>query len=119
MDEESKDWIAKQEQSMTIGESMVKRASDEALDYITDAIENLNNPAWRKMSMDTQSLEMGVGVGIAEHLVPNIYNDMSKTMSKKLKVPKGTARALQHIYIGRLVKNIRKELNDEHDKPKN
>lgn len=109
--EEDAKWIDEQEQLMAEGESLVKKASDEALEYVKDAIENINDKQWRKMAMSTQVIEMGVGVALAEHLVPEVYKDMEKTMHKKLKFNKETARALRHIYIARVIKNIRKELN--------
>ena len=105
-------WIAEQEALMDAGEVIVRQASDEALEYIRDAVENINDTQWRKMAMSTQSVEMGVGVAIAEHLVPQIYNDMGKNLHKRLKLTKETARALQHIYIGRVIKNVRRQLNE-------
>lgn len=111
MDESDQKWIDEHEELMAKGEQAIKRASEEALEYVVDAIENINDKQWRKMAMSTQAMEMGVGVGIAEHLVPVIYKDMEKSLHKKLKVPKDTARALRHIYIGRVIKNLRKELN--------
>lgn len=112
IDEATAAFIKEQQDIMLEGESIIKSASDEALEYVRDAIENLNDKQWRKMVMATQAVEMGVGVGIAEHLVPVIYNDMGKSLHKKLEVSKGTAEALRHIYIGRVVKNVRKALNE-------
>lgn len=112
LDEATLKWVAEQEQAMAVGESIIKDASDEALEYIRDAVENIHDRQWRKMVMETQIVEMGIGVGIAEHLVPVIYKDMEKTLHKRLKVPKETARALRHIYIGRVVKNIRRKLDE-------
>ncbi len=112
LDEATKQWIAEQEELMAEGEEIIKQASDEALEYVVDAIENINDKQWRKMAMSTQTVEMGVGVGIAEHLVPVIYNDMEKNLHKRLKLNKETARALRHIYIGRVIKNVRKALNE-------
>lgn len=112
LDKSSEDWIAKQERLMVEGETIVNKASDEALEYISDAIENMNDKQWRKMVMQTQAIEMGVGMGMAEHLVPVIYGDMTKSLHKKVKVPKEIAQALRHIYIGRVIKNIRRSLNE-------
>jgi len=112
LDEATKEWITEQEQLMDEGEQLIKEASDEALEYVRDAIENLNDKQWRKMVMQSQAVEMGVGVGIAEHLVPVIYNDMEHKLHKRIKVNKQTARALRHIYIGRVIKNIRRALNE-------
>jgi len=111
-DQATLDWIKEQEDLMAIGEQIVKDASDEALEYTRDAVENINDKQWRKMSMSTQIIEMGIGVAIAEHLVPIIYRDMDKTLHKKLKLSKETARALRHIYVGRVIKNVRKALNE-------
>lgn len=105
-------FIEEQELLMAEGESIIKKASDEALEYVQDAVENINDKAWRKMAMASQSVEMGVGVGMAEHLLPVIYADMEKTLHKRLKISKETARALRHIYIGRVIKNVRRELNE-------
>lgn len=112
LNEATQKWITEQEELMNAGELIVRQASDEALEYVKDAIENINDTQWRKMVMSTQAVEMGVGVAVAEHLVPVIYTDMSKTMHKKLKLTKETARALQHIYIGRVIKNVRRALNE-------
>ena len=112
LDENSKEWIAKQETAMQEGEDIIKSASDEALEYVADAVNNLNDRQWRKMVMETQIVEMGIGVGLAEHLVPVIYTDMERNLHKRLKVPKETALALRHIYIGRVIKNVRKALNE-------
>lgn len=111
-DKDTLEWVNKQEKTMAEGERILADASDEALEYVQDALENLNDRQWRKMVMETQSLEMGIGVAMAEHLVPVIYRDMEKTMHKKLKLPKDTARALRHIYIGRVIKNIRRSLSE-------
>lgn len=108
----TRDWIDRQEGLMEEGRRLTKDASDEAFDYVSDAIENLNDVQWRKMSMETQAVEMGIGQAIAEHLVPAIYQDMEKTLHKKLKIKKETATALRHIYIGRVIKNVRKALNE-------
>jgi hypothetical protein len=117
-DKNTLEWVAEQEKKMAIGEEIVKRASDEALDYIGDAIQNMTDVQWRKMSMETQIVEMGVGVTLADNLVPKIYKDMEKKLHKKLNLPKNVATAVRHIYMGRVIKNIRKELNDELDNEK-
>lgn len=106
------DWIKKQDAEMDKGTLMIRRASDEALEYVADAVENIGDIAWRKMVVETQAVEMGIGMGIAEHLIPVIYKDMEKTMHKRLKIPKDTAKALRQIYIGRVIKNIIKELEN-------
>lgn len=110
-------WISEQEKLMHTGSDLIKRASDEALEYVKDAIENMNDKQWRKMVMSSQSVEMGIGIGMADHLVPVIYSDMKKNLHKRIKVSKGTAEALRHIYIGRVIKNVRKEL-DNYDRNK-
>lgn len=111
IDEASIDWIEGQERLMEEGQSLIQEASNEALEYVQDALENIHDKQWRKMTMESQIVEVGIGIGLAEHLVPVIYKDMEKNLHKKLKIPKETARALRHIYIGRVIKNIRKELN--------
>jgi len=103
------DWIDSQDAKMTEGKKLIQQASNEALEYLTDAVENINDKQWRKMVIESQALEMGIGVGLVEHLVPSIYRDMEKSLHKKVKVSKTTARALRQIYIGRVIKNIIKE----------
>lgn len=110
-DQATADWIAKQEEAMAEGRRITQSASNEALDYVQDVIENLNDKQWRKMSLESQAVETGIGQALAEHLVPVIYKDMEKSLHKKLKVNKQTAESLRHIYMGRVIKNIRKELN--------
>jgi hypothetical protein len=116
LDKATQDWIAKNESLFDEGEALLKNASNEALDYVGDAIEHMNDRAWRKMTMETQMIEIGIGSALAESLVPIIYKDMEKTLHKKLKISKETAQALRHIYIGRVIKNIRKALNERADK---
>lgn len=112
LDAATKKWIAEQEELMDEGEAIIKAASDEALEYVRDAVENLNDKQWRKMVMSSQAVEMGVGIGFAEHLVRVIYSDMEKNLHKRIKVSRETSRALRHIYIGRVIKNIRKAINE-------
>lgn len=115
LDKASLKWIEEQEELMQVGQDIVKQASDEALEYVQDALEHINDRAWRKMSMSTQIVEMGVGVALAEHLVPVIYRGMERSLHKKIKVTKEVSRALRHIYIGRVMKNVRKALNNRVD----
>lgn len=109
----NQEWADKQEALINNGEAVVKRASDEALDYLKDVMENVGDQAWRKVSVETQAFEMGLGMAVAEHLIPVIYKDMEKTMHKRLKIPKDAAKMLRHIYIGRVFKNIIKEVQSE------
>lgn len=116
LDKRDEDWIDEQEKRIVEGQELIKQASDEALDYVKDAIENINDRQWRKMVMESQAVEMGVGVALAEHLVPAIYQDMRKKLNKRLKLQPKTAEALRHIYIGRVIKNIRKALNERSER---
>lgn len=109
---ENREWMKKQEALMEEGTQIVKSASDEALDYLSDAIENMNDGAWRRMTISTQAVEIGIGVAFSENLMPNIYEDMKKSLHRKLKLDKEKARALRHIYIGRVIKNIKEKLDE-------
>lgn len=109
-------WIGTQEELMERGQKLVQQASDEALDYLGDAVQNITDRQWRKMAMETQALEMGAGIALAEHVVPQIYQDMEKKLRKRLKVTKNVEQSLRHIYIGRVIKNVRKELQNEYEK---
>ena len=105
-------WIKKQEAIMLEGRDIVGAASTEALEYVTDAIENFSDKQWRKMTMETQAVEMGVGTTIADVLVPKVYDDMKKKLHKDIGVSKETAMALRQIYIGRVIKNVARSLNE-------
>lgn len=111
LDQASKDWIDEHEKLMLEGNDILDKAVEEAIDYLQDAIENMGDKQWRKMVMGTQIVEMGIGVAFAEHLMPTIYNPMQKNMHKKLKIKKETAVALQHIFVGRVIKNIIRNYN--------
>lgn len=104
-------WMREQERLINDGEDIIDRAVEDALDYLKDAIENMNDKQWRKMTLSTQSVEMGIGAGLAERVMPVVYDKMIKDMHKKLKLSKETARVLRHIFMGRVIKNIRRELN--------
>jgi hypothetical protein len=111
IDENNKKWIEENEKLMLEGNDILDKAVEEAIDYLQDAIENMGDKQWRKMVMGTQIVEMGIGVAFAEHLMPTIYNPMQKNMHKKLKIKKETAVALQHIFVGRVIKNIIRSYN--------
>lgn len=110
-EKEQAEWIEKQENLMIEGSDIVTEAVDEAIDYIKDVLENISDKEWRKMAMAAQPLEMGIGVDIVERLVPVVYTPMTKNMHKKLKIKKETARAVQHIFLGRVIKNIIRSYN--------
>lgn len=114
VDEATEKWIAEQDNLIEQGERLARDASNEALEYVRDAMENIADRQWRKMSVSTQAVEMGVGLALAEYIIPGVYKDMEKNMHKRLKIDKNTATALRHIYIGRVIKNIRKALNERH-----
>lgn len=109
--DKDREWSDKQDELIDRGKDIVQEASNEALEYMADIVQNMNDRQWRKMAVESQAIQMGVGVGIAEHLVPVIYKDMQKGLHKRLKVPKETAVALRQIYIGQVIKHIVKELN--------
>lgn len=108
-------WIKEQEVILDEGRELVRAASDEALSYMTDAMENMGDRAWRKMAVSTQAIEIGVGKTIADVIIPQVYNDMRKRLHKKANMPVNVSHALIDIYIGRLIKNIRRAL-DERDR---
>lgn len=110
--DKDREWSDKQDELIDRGKDIVQEASNEALEYVADIVQNMNDRQWRKMAVESQAIQMGVGVGIAEHLVPVIYKDMQKGLHKRLKVPKETAVALRQIYIGQVIKHIAKELDE-------
>lgn len=105
-------WADMQDNIVNEGKDIVERANKHALEYMADVVQNMPDKQWRKMAVESQAIQMGVGVGIAEHLVPIIYKDMQKGLHKRLKIPKETAVAVRHIYIGQVIKYIVKELNN-------
>lgn len=109
--DEDKKWVDENEQQMIEGREIVDRAVEDALEYLSDTLENLGDRQWRKMTMGSQPLEMGIGQALADNLIPHVYQKMQKEMHKKLKIKKKTAEVLRHIFIGRVIKNIRKELH--------
>lgn len=104
-------WIAEQDKLVDEGIEIALRASDAALEYMADAVENISDHAWRKMAISTQAVEMGIGKALAEKVIPAVHHDMKKKLAKKTGLPKPVAHALIDIYIGQVIKNIRKELN--------
>lgn len=101
---------------MDKGREIIINASMEAIEYVSEAIENINDVNWRKMVVRGQALEMGAGRALADKLVPDIYNDMKKKMPRRLKINKELAYALTEIYIGRVVKNLVAEVNKVKEK---
>lgn len=111
MDEAQKEWVESVSDKVHEGEELVRAASDEALEYVTQTLESFDDDDYRRMVIQTQALETGVGIALADHLIPEIYNDMKKKLHKKLKVPKEMSEVIRNIYIGRVMKNIRRELD--------
>ena len=111
MNNQDTEWLEEQLRLTAIGEDVVKKAHDEALEYIQDAIPNIADKQWRKMVIGNSPIEMGVGVTLADDIVPKVYKDMQKSLRKKLKVDKAISQAISHIYIGRVIKNIVGGLN--------
>lgn len=114
-DEEQK-WVEEQEDLHNVGMKIIQEAVEEALDYFNDAVENLDDRAWRKMTVATQAVETGVGEGLGEYVLPVVYARMKKDMHKKLKIPKERAEMLRFIFMGRVVKNIVKAINERDTK---
>lgn len=107
------DWVVRNEQLMEEGTQALAEASNEALEYMQMVAENAEDREWRRMAVEQHAFEIGVGLGLEEH-VARITKSMRKTMHRKFKIPKYAARILTNIYLGRLVKNIR-EVLDERD----
>lgn len=112
MNKDDKEWVDRNDKLMNEGADLGKRASLEAIEYVQDAIDNLNDKQWRKMAVNNQALEMGIGKALGGVIVPQIYNDMPKQFHKKLKVSKPMAQAMADIYLGRVIKNIIKEVQN-------
>ena len=106
------EWSDKQDALIDMGKDIVEQANHHALEYMADVVQNMTDKQWRKMAVESQAIQMGVGIGLAEHLVPTVYKDMQKGLHKRLKIPKETAQAVRQIYIGQVVKYIVKELNN-------
>lgn len=109
-------WQDEADELLTRGEGITRQASDDALEYVTDVINNLNDKAWRKMAVMQHAVEIGTGVAVAEVAVNKIYNTMRKHFSKKVKLNAQDADMVARIYMGRLMQNIVKGLNSEADK---
>lgn len=110
-------WAQKQEEQMLLGAEQVADASNDALEYLIDVVENIRDKKWREMAVEQQAYEMGVGEVFAENLIPEIYNDMGKRLRKTLKksglkLNQSETMMLRRIYIGRVVKNIGRMLNE-------
>lgn len=106
-------WANKMDELGRSGFEMVKRAATEALEYMNLVIENLDDDEYRRIAVDTQMVEMGVGDGLMDIVYP-IAEDMRKKLHKEFKHtnnPKNTAKMLRGIFLARTVKNIMKELN--------
>lgn len=114
-------WAQKQEEQMLLGAEQVADASNDALEYLIDVVENIRDKKWREMAVEQQAYEMGVGEVFAENLIPEIYNDMGKRLRKTLKksglkLNQSETMMLRRIYIGRVVKNIGRMLNERDNK---
>lgn len=109
-------WQDEVEVELEKGEALVKKASEDSLNYITDVIEKLGDKAWRKMAVMQHGIEIGAGFAVAEVAVNRIYNTMRKHFNKKIKLNKQDSDMLARIYMGRLIQNVVKELNNEADK---
>lgn len=105
------EWALEQERVEIEGREIVKKAANDAIDYLEDILTNISDKEWRRMAVDTRAVEMGVGTAIIRKIEP-IVNDMQKHMPKELGVDKLTAEMLTNIYLGTVIKNVVKALND-------
>lgn len=109
--EDTQAWSDEQVKQTKIGEGIAIDAANNALDFINDVIENYADLAWRKMVVETQAVEIGIGRTLGLHIVPEIFNDIAKKLRKQ-RMPKEHAEMIRDLFIGRVVKNIRKQLNE-------
>lgn len=112
-------WADKMEALNEEGADIVKRSTDEALSYLESVLENIDDSEYRRIAVDTQAVEMGVGEAIMGIVAP-IAKDMEGRRFKKglkgLSNPDNAARMLRGIYLGRTIKNIAKEMKSRGDK---
>jgi hypothetical protein len=111
--DKDREWSDKIDQIINVEASeLARKAHEDALEYLQDVIENMGDKQWRKMGVDSQAIEIGVGIQLHERIVPAIVGDMKKNMHKRLKLSKEVCQVLTNIYMGRVVKNLVKAINE-------
>lgn len=115
-------WADGMEEAGQKGARLVTKAADEALEYVATVVDSIEDKEYRRIAVEGRALEIGVGRALVEQVAP-VLNDMDKTMHKKLKGLGGSrekdkmvANVLANIYIGRVIENIVKEVNNHADK---
>lgn len=98
------------------GEIIVDKAVEESLDYFDDLMENISDVNWRAMAAEQHALEIGVGVTLAERVVPLLYEKMKRTMGKRVGMPQEAVDVMVAIMIGRVIKNVRRAMNERDSK---
>lgn len=115
-------WADDMEEAGQEGARLVTKAADEALEYMATVVDSIEDKEYRRIAVEGRALEIGVGRALVSQVAP-VLNDMDKTMHKKLKglgggkeKDKMVANVLANIYIGRVIENIVKEVNNHADR---
>lgn len=108
---QDKEWVDTTYALMGEGEDLVNDAAEEALEYLEEVMQNAEDKNWRKMSMGTHALEMGIGHGLIDHVAPFVNDTLRKKMKKELKFDDDVVNNLSGIYLGRVIKNIKKAVD--------
>lgn len=112
---EDQAWVDEQMAGIALGEDIVNKATDEALDYLQQIMENANDKSWRKMAFNGRAVEVGIGHALTEHVAPFINDTLRKGMRKELKLDKREVESLINIFLGRSMQNIVKALDERKD----
>lgn len=89
---------------------MVKKASEEALEYIDMLMKNYNDRDYKLMVVSKYARNIGVAQAIADTVIP-VRKDMQKRFHKKVGLDKMSAEVFSDVFMARVIDNLVKELN--------
>ena len=112
------EWVDAQADELSRGSDIIQEANRVALDAVQQLVENFGNVGYQQIIIERSALAIGIGSALAEGLIPEVYDDMQRTLHKTIKgmgkqKAKTFAEMLRHIYIGKVIEHIHKELSKE------
>jgi hypothetical protein len=105
-------WLDEVNKLSEEGDSIAKRSSAESAEYTELLLSNFEDKNYCQMAVKHHAIEAAIGQYFVEAAAP-LFFDMQKTLQKKAKMSKKNAETCARIYVGRLVRNIVKELNNK------
>lgn len=103
-------WAIKQATVAQEGVDLLSKASDDAIEFIAEVSDELNNKEFKTVTTERLSLHIGIALTLVDKIIPDVYWDMRKSLPKKIGVSKSQAEMIANLYLARTIKNLAEAL---------